>query len=234
MLIGIPQIGHRLVSWLLAKGWLIGQPQGIGWLVAFSVCFHQQDTASSARILASMKTIPTTETDLAPSLIGQINDRLGFTPRLWLFESEAVAVNSRAAITAVGSGSLMQHTVATHPDQNPTRFLFQCSKEVMVAILAIGHDEVEGSLHFRLAVTAQLLDLVHSYFDVRLLTGNPPDRQSWRPTAVSFRCPRQDRVRVPNDDRLTQARIRRTINVLPVGHAPRRRVRPECAIQWKD
>jgi hypothetical protein len=65
----------------------------------------------------------------------------------------------------------------------------------VVAILAIGYDEMKHLNHLGLSFATQLLDLIHAYLNIYLLAWSSSDRQRRRPTGVSLR------LRVSHDDR---------------------------------
>jgi hypothetical protein len=68
-------------------------------------------------------------------------------------------VDARATSAAVGARFTVQNPVAPQADKSPTRFILQRAKELVVAILAIAHDQMELLGHLCPPVSAQLLDL---------------------------------------------------------------------------
>jgi hypothetical protein len=148
-----------------------------------------------------VETIPASKTYLAPLVVFHFYCVLGLAPRLWLLEGEPLAMHSRSATASVLAGSLVQHPITAHPGQDAARFLLQRAEEGVVAILAIGDDEVKGVEHLLMSVVTQLLDLLYPDLDIGLLTWNAADRQRRCPTGVSFWGPGQHRVRMGHDDR---------------------------------
>jgi hypothetical protein len=189
--IATPQTNQRLIRWLWVRRWLVGQPQRPASGFTFPVCFHQQKAEHRVRILASVEAIPTSKTHLAPLLVFQFHRLLGLAPGLRLLEGKPVAVHARTTMTTVLAGRLVQHPITAHPGQDATRFLFQRPEKGVVAVLAIGYDEVKRLEHLGPPVTTQLLDLIHAYLDIGLLAWNPADRQRRCPTGISLWCPGQ-------------------------------------------
>jgi hypothetical protein len=142
-------------------------------------------------------------------------------------------VYTRTTVTAVLARWLVQHAITAHSRQDTTWFFLERPEKVVVPILAIGHDEVKDPEHLGLPGMTQLLDLLHANLDIRLLTRNPMDREWWRPTGVSLWCPGQHRIRMPYDDWRAKARVRATMDVLPVSHGSCGSVSPSCGVQRK-
>jgi hypothetical protein len=152
-----------------------------------------------------VKAIPASKTHLTPLLIFQFHHLLGLTPGLGLLEGKAVAMHTRTTTTPVLAGGLIQHPITPHPGQSATRLLFQWAEKGVVAILAIGHDEMKRLDHLGPSVATQLFDLIHAYLDIRLLARSSSDRQWRRPTGVSLWRPGQHRIRMSHDDWRTEA-----------------------------
>ena len=61
----------------------------------------------------------------------------------------------------------------------------------MIAILGIGDDQVQGLKHLGSSLLTQVLDLLNAHCNIRLLAGDPSDRNRSNPTPTTLRHPGQ-------------------------------------------
>ena len=121
-----------------------------------------------------MFVVPTPQLYLAPTWMFQFYHRIGLSQSLRLLEGKALPADTRTTIATIRARSAIQDTVTSHPYQDATRLILQGGQEVVVAVLGIGNDEVEILKHFRIPMATQLLDLLYTYLDIRLLEMESP------------------------------------------------------------
>ncbi len=78
-------------------------------------------------------------------------------------------------MATVGTRFSIQDSISAQADDDGTGFILQGSQEVMIAVLAIGHDDVETCLCLPSPVATERLDLGYADIDLCLLAMYPPD-----------------------------------------------------------
>ena len=125
---------------------------------------------------------------------------VGLPPSLWLFEGETVSMDPWAASSAVGARFSIQNPVTPQTGEGSTWLILQRAQELMVAVLAVAHDEMGLFGHLCAPVATQLLDLLHAYFNSSLLAGDPPNGNGGSPTTTALRYPDKHGVGMSHHD----------------------------------
>ena len=87
-------------------------------------------------------------------------------------------------MTTVGARFSIQDPIATQAGDDGAGLIPQRSQEAMIAVLAIGHDDMETFHCLPSPMATQRLDLGHAHLGIRLLAGYPPDGHRRGPTAA--------------------------------------------------
>jgi hypothetical protein len=123
---------------------LVGEPDGCRSLLSLQANFGQDNRKIGLGVLFGVQPAPSAETNLPPTLIDEGHIFLRLVPALWFFESEAASMLAGPTAAPIGWRWAIQHPVTTQTDHFGTGHILHAAQETMVAVLAIGYDDIQS------------------------------------------------------------------------------------------